>query len=283
MSEVNELNKLIEITQKSKKIISDEQYSDYLEEVQNYYDLKNKFTKQKNILKNKIISSNSTSENKKLQFAKLKIKCVNCNKEGGTLFKETDKLLQATCGNVKEPCDLNIQIVKMTQTMLDKELININTKIKTIKNKIVITKLNFLFNYIEEAKAVELFDNYKKLLNNYQEIYNNIFNEYNLVVNNVDKKNLLNDKTLERIDTINNYKEYINLYNETDNKKYLNDAIELYNNIKTLDKDIRELKYNINNITIKNNDDSSIIYDTLYILIQKEFDLKDLEIINLVE
>lgn len=280
MSEINELN---ELTQNSKKQISEDEYLKYLDEVKEYYDLKTKFTKQKSILKNKIISSNNSIENKKLQFAKLKLKCVNCNKEGGTIFKETDKLLQATCGNVKEPCDLNIQIVKMTQTMLDKELININNKIKIIKNKIVTTKLNFLFNYIEEAKAVELFDNYKKLLNNYQEIHNNLFNDYTSVVNNIDKKNLLNTKTLENIDNINNYKEFINLYKETDDKKYLNDAIDLYNNnIKLLDKDIRELKYNINTIEIKNNDDANILYDTLYVLIQKEFDLKDLEIINLV-
>ena len=280
MSEINELN---EITQNSNKKISEDEYLKYLDEIKEYYDLKTKFTKQKSILKNKIISSNNSIENKKLQFAKLKLKCVNCNKDGGTIFKETDKLLQATCGNVKEPCDLNIQIVKMSQTMLDKELININNKIKIIKNKIVTTKLNFLFNYIEEAKAVELFDNYKKLLNNYQEIHNNLFNDYTSVVNNIDKKNLLNTKTLENIDNINNYKEFINLYKETDDKKYLSDAIDLYNNnIKLLDKDIRELKYNINNIEIKNNDDVNILYDTLYVLIQKEFDLKDLEIINLV-
>ena len=280
MSEINELN---EISENSKKEIPQDEYLKYLDEIKEYYDLKTKFTKQKSILKNKIISSNNSIENKKLQFAKLKLKCVNCNKDGGTIFKETDKLLQATCGNVKEPCDLNIQIVKMSQTMLDKELININNKIKIIKNKIVTTKLNFLFNYIEEAKAVELFDNYKKLLNNYQEIHNNLFNDYTSVVNNIDKKNLLNTKTLENIDNINNYKEFINLYKETDDKKYLSDAIDLYNNnIKLLDKDIRELKYNINNIEIKNNDDVNILYDTLYILIQKEFDLKDLEIINLV-
>ncbi len=281
MSEINELN---ELNEKSKKNISADEYLNYLEEIKQYYDLKRKFTSQKNILKNKIISSNKSLENKKLQFAKLKLKCVNCNKEGGTLFNETDKLLQATCGNIKEPCKLNIQIVKMSQTMIDKELININNKIKIIKNKIVTTKLNFLFNYIEEDKAVELFDNYKKLLNNYQEIHNNIFNNYNSIVNNVDKKNLLNTRTLENIDNINNYKEFVNLYKETNNKKYLSDAIDLYNNnIKLLDKDIRELKYNINNIEIKNNDDANILYDTLYILIQKEYDLKDLEIIELVE
>ena len=84
MSEINELN---ELTQNSKKQISEDEYLKYLDEVKEYYDLKTKFTKQKSILKNKIISSNNSIENKKLQFAKLKLKCVNCNKEGGTIFK----------------------------------------------------------------------------------------------------------------------------------------------------------------------------------------------------
>ena len=41
MSEINELN---ELTQNSKKQISEDEYLKYLDEVKEYYDLKTKFT-----------------------------------------------------------------------------------------------------------------------------------------------------------------------------------------------------------------------------------------------
>ena len=73
-------------------------------------------------------------ENKKKLYAKKKYICISCKKEGGTIFNESSTMLKATCGNIKEPCDLNIEIVKMKQQMLDDEFIDINNKIPANKN-----------------------------------------------------------------------------------------------------------------------------------------------------
>tara|TARA_B100001093_G_C26835107_1_gene1017965 strand:+ start:2124 stop:2945 length:822 start_codon:yes stop_codon:yes gene_type:complete len=267
-----------------KKILSDEEYMKYLEEIKEYYELKKKFTKQQEIYKSKIINSKDSLENKKKLFAKKKYVCVNCGNEGGTIFSESNNMLKATCGNIKSPCTLNIEIVKMKKQMVNDEFILINNKITDIKNKIIATKMDVLFNYIDEDKAVEDFDNYKKELDNYQEIYNELYNLLNIITNNPEKKSALNEKLLEHAIEVNNLKEFITLYKKTNESKYLQEAMELYNsNIKPLDLLIRDLKYNHNTIEILPDTSTKGIYEKNIVLIQDEYNIKNLEIIKFPE
>jgi hypothetical protein len=185
--------------------LSDEEYKNYLEELNKYYKLKNKYLSQKNLLKNKIIASNEPIDIKKKHYAKLKFKCVNCLKEGGTIFSETNKMLKATCGNVSNPCNLNIEIVKMESYFVNNYLKSLNSKINDLKNKIIHTKLDYFFKYIDEDKAVEVFEELKDLLNSVQEKYNEYFLYYNSVINNNEKNNLLTAN-------LNDYYKYINEY-----------------------------------------------------------------------
>ena len=263
------------------KMLSDEEYMKYLEEIKEYYELKKKFAKQQEVYKSKIINSIDSIENKKKLYAKKKYICISCKKEGGTIFNESSTMLKATCGNIKEPCDLNIEIVKMKQQMLDDEFIDINNKIKDIKNKIISTKMDVIFNYIDEDKAVENFENFKKELDNYQESYNKLFNILNIIIDDPEKNKLLNEKLIEHASEINNLKELMNLYKTSNDIKYLKEAIDLYNsNIKPLDNTIRELKYKYNNIEIQPNTSSKDIYEKDIILIQDEYNIKNLEIIK---
>ena len=68
------------------------------------------------------------------------------------LFFENNKLLRATCGNTTNPCNLNIEIVKMNSIFIHKELNNIIISIIDKKKQIILTKLSFLFNYIPKIK-----------------------------------------------------------------------------------------------------------------------------------
>ena len=257
-----------------------EEYKKYLEEIKNYYRLKNKYLLQKKILKDKIIVSSESLDVKKKLYAKQKILCVNCLKEGGTIFSETNKMLKATCGNVSNPCDLNIEIVKMNSFFVDDYLKSLNSKIDDLKNKIIHTKLDYFFKYIDEDKVVEVFEESKDLLNITQEKYNEYFSYYNSIINNNRRTNLLNDKLNEFYNYINEYKELIKLYKQTNNSVYFKEAIDLYiNNIKILDNSIRYLKYKhiyINYEQDTHNEDK-------FFLIQKKYNIADLEIINFTE
>lgn len=263
-------------------LLNEEEYNKYLDEVNYYYNLKKKYNKQIENIKNKIILSDKSIEEKKKIYAKQKYKCINCGKLGGSIFNESKKFLKATCGNIEEPCSLKIEIVKITPIMIDEQIIKISNTIKNIKDNIVLTKLDFLFNYIEEDVAVENFDNLKKLLENNQEIYNELYNIYINLTNNKEINDLLNAKLLEYNESIINYKEFINLYYTTNENKYLKEAIEFYKiTIKPLVENIRQLKYKNNYIeTIKNNDNDEI-YEEQIMLFQEKYNKKDLEFIKL--
>jgi hypothetical protein len=106
---------------------------DIKEALNEYFKLKNKYETQIMANKKKIINKNFLSKReKKEEYKKLKPKCINCKRPGGTLFTsiyipETDtsesyRELSAVCGIISDPCNLNITIqlakVELMSTLL---------------------------------------------------------------------------------------------------------------------------------------------------------------------
>jgi hypothetical protein len=255
-----------------KQVIQESDYSKYLEDLKNYYTLKNKFTSYKQTFKNKLINSNDSLEIKKKLFSKKQFKCVNCGKIGGTIFFENNKILRATCGNTTNPCNLNLEIVKMNPILINEELTHTNISLINKKKEIILTKLDFLFNYIPEDKAVELFEKLKSELETFQENFNQLFTLYNSITNNTENQILLDEKIYEHNSLVSDYKQFIKLYKDTDETAYLKDAIFLYTSkLKQLDELILTLKYKYNKLEIDEDDK---------FLFQYKYTLKDLELIK---
>ena len=158
-----------------KDYIQDSDYSKYLEEMKMYYNLKNKYTSNKNTIINKLINSKDSLETKQKLYSKQIFKCINCAKPGGTIFVETNKMLRATCGNTNQPCNLNIEIIKLSSILVNKELEQTHLTLFNKKREIVLTKLDYLFNYIDEESAVEKFETLKQELSNMQDVFSNLF------------------------------------------------------------------------------------------------------------
>ena len=255
-----------------KNLIQDTDYSKYLEELKSYYNLKNKYNSHKKTFINKLINSKDSLEVKKKLLSKQKFKCVNCGQYGGSIFFENNKILRATCGNTSSPCSLNLEIIKMTPLLINDELKKTNISLIDKKKQIVLTKLDFLFNYLEEDKAVELFDNLKLELGIIQEKYNNLISLYDSIVNNSDIKELIKQKLNEHDTLVNEYKEFIKLYNDTQEIKYLKDGLFLFTNkLKQLDEYINTLKYKQNSIE----SDEENKY-----LLQHKYTIQNLEVIK---
>ena len=255
-----------------KELLLETDYSKYLEELKTYYNLKKTYTKTKETVINKLINSKDSIESKKKLFSKQKFKCVNCGEFGGTIFFENNKILRATCGNTIKPCDLNLEIIKMNPVLITNELKDTNISLINKKKQIITTKLDFLFNYIEEDKAVESFENFKSELTTLQEKYNYLFSLYSSITFNPDTEELLNQKILEIDSLINEFKEFIKLFKETEETSYLKDALFLYTSkIKSLDEYITTLKYKYNSIESD---------DTYKYLIQNKYNIKNLELIK---
>ena len=163
----------------------------YLEELREFYILKKKYEKYKESIKKKIIDSDNSMQAKKLLLAKTKFKCINCKNEGGTIFQIDESSLKVICGNKVSPCNINLNINRKKFTNLKQELINKENEINIKKKEVIISKLNYIFKYIEEDKAVENFEQIKLELTELQKNYNKLFEQYvNIFDNDTIKSNL---------------------------------------------------------------------------------------------
>uniref|UniRef100_A0A6C0AXI8 Uncharacterized protein n=1 Tax=viral metagenome TaxID=1070528 RepID=A0A6C0AXI8_9ZZZZ len=215
-----------------------------------------------------------TTKEKHDKFKQLKFKCVNCGKPGGSIFKLEDSMLSARCGNVENPCNLDIKLQKAKYNSITDEIEKLNILINTNRTETISSKLNFLFGYQNESKTLEEFNKLKLDLINEVKRYKKIYEMYINITNNFvdDKKKQLSiyDDTI--LGQINNFNELIKSYEESGNISYIKEALILYNNdILETAKKIQKLKYNINTVNYNENDNT-------YHLIQESITLEQLQI-----
>jgi hypothetical protein len=225
-----------------------------------YFKLKSKFESDLNLYKRKIINNPTLSKREKRnEFLKLKPKCVNCKRPSkkGTIFSviynpENEKTggyrkFTATCGNLVDPCNLNIELDLGDTEPLDKLIHNIRDEIKSSKNKIIDNKNKLLFGLITTETALENFDFNKGFINDLTSVYEMYFDQWNKIVDNPDKKRELDEATILFYETVNRMKGSIKKMNENNDNKLASDVADIYIKIlKPLLDKIRHLKYNEN-------------------------------------
>jgi hypothetical protein len=247
-----------------------------------FYKLKNEYEKDyydKYI--RPIVSLNKSRREKKSLFQKLpKPKCVNCGRNVGTLFsiKADDKLIShkysATCGDISDPCPLNIQIQMSNVQTFDKitnENSSFSGPIATLKTDIIKAKNDLLFGYIKQENAFQLFDQLTNKLKDESEIFDIFLEKYIIAYDNPEKKELLTQKKIELEMNIQELKNMMTEYNNIGNEEIVYNAVELYvKNILPILKEIMELTYAYNSVEY-------IEKDGTYVLIQKKNTLEQLE------
>jgi hypothetical protein len=111
--------------------------------VNEYFKMKMKYESQINANKKKILNNVTLSKReKRSEFLKLKPKCINCKRPGGTKFQvvyfdekssdvwDSHREYRAECGIIADPCplDIKLQIGKVEQlpdilNSMEKEII----------------------------------------------------------------------------------------------------------------------------------------------------------------
>lgn len=185
-----------------------------------YYKLKDAYensikAQRFDILKQKK-KKNVTEQDIRKKLMKLKPKCINCQKEGGSLFssafdeKELSRVLSAKCGAVTNPCSLNIKIVAGSHELVQDILKHDEQELENIKQQIIDDKNKLLFGYMKSEEVIEKFDQLKKQINEYSssiEYYTKIF--YDKVDNKADKEEL-NKLIANSYQSIQIIKDYLN-------------------------------------------------------------------------
>ena len=172
-----------------------------------YFKLKITYETQQMINKKKIMGySTLSNKEKRIEYLKLKPKCINCKRPGGTIFKviyhaanDTDdsyRQYSATCGIIADPCNLMLKIDVGKVELLPDILNTMQQDIKDYKNKIIDDKNKLLFGYLTTEEALQNFEKIKEDISFYTSLYEFYLRYYNDIVNNDEKtKELTNSIT----------------------------------------------------------------------------------------
>ncbi len=215
------------------------------EAINNYYKLKHKYEEQITNQKRRIINNNElTKKDKKLKFKQLKINCINCGKKGGTIFTNNNNMLSAVCGNTKDPCNLNININRGNYTNIYDTEVLIQKDIESIRKKIMMLKLDLLFNYSDESVIIKEFNVNKKDISDLTKSLLSIRKEYLSIVDNQDDKVFVNDGNIKLRELKEQLKTLIKNYTSNNNINYINDMVETYiRDIRPLTQEIQNKAY----------------------------------------
>jgi hypothetical protein len=237
-----------------------------------YYKLKSSYETEN--LKNKktIINNNTLSlKEKRSEFKKLKPKCVNCKRPGGTIFSikcfndnNGDSIdnneyreFRASCGIIADPCNLNINIRVGKYESLQDILEYVENEIKVEKNNIINEKNKLLFGLITTDTAVKNFETMKDYVTTLSSLLDTYLKEYINITDNLErKKDLEKDIEMSYI-LIGQIKECIKNMDTESNTQYARDAVNIYvTSLKPLLKNIMNLKYR-QNIVYYNEDNNT--------------------------
>jgi len=254
--------------------------ADFYEALDNYYKLKSNYESSIQKEKTKIIKeSNKSWREKRIEFKKLKPKCINCKRPVGTRFsqiyniEESATIFRAICGSLSDPCNLNIEL-KSTLVSLYPEIIHsLEKDIMESKMDIISNKNKLIFNFISSNDAVEIFDKLKETIQDTSDILAFYLEEFIQIVENSLKEETLKEDIEKSYIIIYEIKTLINQFQETNNKtKIIQDGVSIYQNqLVPLLKKIQETKYNKN--TVEYQQDNNTFH-----LVQEKYTIEDLTV-----
>jgi len=255
--------------------------------INDYYKLKNKY--QTEIMKNKkkIMNNPSLSaKEKRSEFIKLKPKCINCKRPGGTLFstkfypqknktpdnQEDDyRELTAKCGILADPCNLDIKIRLGKCELLPDILQEIEKEIKDNKKDIIESKNKLLFGYISTNDALQSYENIKDYVSHFTSLLEQYLSMYIDITDNLQTKEILNQDIERSYMVIDEIKQCVVNFNELATPQYIRDAVTIYiNTLLPLLSKISTMKYK-EKFVHYNEDLNS------YHLIEKKYTIESLE------
>ena len=216
--------------------------------------------------KNKIMKNEQISiVEKRERIGEIKMMCVLCKRNVGTLFTQKNKHYRAICGDKVQPCKLNIDLKAGM-------IINVNDSLEMMKdvylgdvNDIIKAKLDLLFNFKTEDEVLKEFE----FLNESLKSNSQIIKHYTIVRDNM----IEDDEKKEKMKDINNgisvlidqFKKIIQQYKDEKKISLLKEAMELQQTkLAPLLNERIKTKYAYQAIEQDVNDDT-------YYLVQKQF------------
>ena len=222
-----------------------------------------------------IVNSYKLNKEKRVDYSKLpKPECINCKKNVGTLFtiktdrEEDVRKFTAKCGDLSNPCPLDIQINYSIRDNLYHAIVDGTKSIENLKMQIIKEKNNALF---FRKDVVDIFEKITNELKSKTESVGFAI-ETNLLRNDNPEKYELLKRNLDEFGKgfIVPFKQMIATYMDKRDELVLNEAITFYKNeMMPKLKEIQNMKYATNYV--------EYLQDKTYRLIQQQNSLENNE------
>jgi hypothetical protein len=250
-----EQNNIIDIhgsnsVRSSKTLDTESARIDYFEALKEYFKLKSKYESDyKNARINAYYNAKKRGIGKRgraNEVAKVLPKCASCNRPVGSIFTITsNKFYVATCGDVQNPCKLNIKLNR-GYVSNSRDNIIIENSIEDVKNLVINAKLLSIFKYTDEESSLAKF---KKLMDDYNELYSyqvNSKNVFDKLTYDPEREQLIKRKTEQIYKLVSAIKLLITEYEQEGNPNILKTAVELQvNELNPEIENLRKLKYEV--------------------------------------
>lgn len=251
-----------------------------------FYKLKAKYetTYYEKYVKPIIKSKDKSKREKRVEYSKLpKAECINCKRNVGTVFsikpdpEDYKRVFLAKCGDLDEPCPLDIQFEIADRQSLEKQIKEDTNDLSYIKTKIIVDKNDTIFGYTDQQTAVTRFTINTERMSEATEMLGYTINTNININDSTEKKELL--KHLE-IDFGDNllipFKNMIKEYEASGQSAKMIEAITFYKDemIPALS-EIQKLKYKTDMIEFTENEKGKS--ESIYTLFQRKNSLASSE------
>lgn len=159
----------------------------YNESVNLYFKKKQEYQVQKCKKMEDLLSQNIDHATKKKKFDNTKFNCVVCDRAVNMIFKQTFTQFIVKCGDTKNPCNINKSFSKKKEISFNDLAKRNQDKMESLKEDIILTKLDLLFEYETEELSSANFKTLLADLKEVQEVTSNLYKEFA-------KKNLMVEK-----------------------------------------------------------------------------------------
>jgi hypothetical protein len=166
---------------------------------------------------------------------------------------------------------LDIEIEHGEYTSREYAVKLLSENFEKLKTSIIRTKLDLLFNYIDESSAVKNFEEKRKELNEAGEMYNFFLTDTLLITDNPTKFNNIETSTTRLYLHIQELQILMKDFNTEQKEELINDAVELYKSkiLPTADR-IRNLKYAYNAVEYDEDNNTYHLIQNPYTIVQLE-------------
>ena len=197
----------------------------YLDALTKYMQLKSQYEKKNSEMKGK----KGNKKGKDIPKTNKHPPCINCKRPVGTLFKKTENNYTAICGDVRDPCHLDINLFTGIRQNFEFAFTATKQSVERTKQLLVKQKMDTLFSYLNEKDSATQFkvrlEEYlgeSKQFQDYLDFHNKFHNNMNrveLIKRQIEKVYEIRKRMR---DTLEEYKK------DTLNKSSLNTAINIH-------------------------------------------------------